>query len=105
MNGAHAHPIYQELTQAADADGEAGDVKWNFEKFLVSPDGKVVARFRPPVSPEDPLADRGDRGEPPRLIPPSRFGVAEGTVWRSGATPNRKVSVRVGNGGGGAGRL
>ncbi len=55
VNGQHAHPIYQELTQAADADGEAGDVKWNFEKFLVSPDGKVVARFRPPVSPEDPL--------------------------------------------------
>jgi glutathione peroxidase len=55
VNGQHAHPIYQELTQAADAEGEAGDVKWNFEKFLVSPDGKVVARFRPPVSPEDPL--------------------------------------------------
>ena len=55
VNGAHAHPIYRELTQVADADGEAGDVKWNFEKFLVSPEGKVVARFRPPVSPEDPL--------------------------------------------------
>ena len=55
VNGAHAHPIYQELTQTADADGEAGDVKWNFEKFLVAPDGKIVGRFRPPVSPEDPL--------------------------------------------------
>jgi glutathione peroxidase len=29
-------------------------VKWNFEKFLVSPDGKVVGRFRPQVTPEDP---------------------------------------------------
>ena len=55
VNGAHAHPIYQELTQAEDAEGKAGDVTWNFEKFLVSPSGKVVGRFRPPVSPEDPL--------------------------------------------------
>jgi glutathione peroxidase len=54
VNGAKAHPIYQELTQTADADGEAGDVKWNFEKFLVSPSGEVVGRFRPPVTPEDP---------------------------------------------------
>src|SRR3954449_1657878 len=41
VNGTHAHPIYQELTQTPDADGEAGDVKWNFEKFLVAPDGKI----------------------------------------------------------------
>ena len=54
VNGANAHPIYRELTQTADADGEAGDVKWNFEKFLVSPEGNVVARFRPQVTPEDP---------------------------------------------------
>ena len=54
VNGANAHPIYRELTRAADADGEAGDVKWNFEKFLVAPDGTVVGRFRPPVTPEDP---------------------------------------------------
>jgi glutathione peroxidase len=54
VNGAQQHPIYTELEQAADADGEAGDVKWNFEKFLVSPEGKVVGRFRPQVTPEDP---------------------------------------------------
>jgi glutathione peroxidase len=54
VNGANAHPIYQELTRTADADGEAGDVKWNFEKFLVAPDGSVVGRFRPTVTPEDP---------------------------------------------------
>jgi glutathione peroxidase len=53
VNGAQRHPIYAELTEAADADGEAGDVKWNFEKFLVAPDGKVVGRFRPQVTPED----------------------------------------------------
>ena len=54
VNGAQAHPVYQELTQAADAEGEAGDVKWNFEKFLVGPDGSVVERFRPQVTPDDP---------------------------------------------------
>jgi glutathione peroxidase len=54
VNGANQHPLYAELEQTADADGEAGDVKWNFEKFLVSPDGKVVGRFRPQITPEDP---------------------------------------------------
>jgi glutathione peroxidase len=54
VNGAKAHPIYRELTQTADGDGDAGDVKWNFEKFLVAPDGSVVGRFRPTVTPEDP---------------------------------------------------
>jgi glutathione peroxidase len=54
VNGDHQHPIYAELEQTADPDGEAGDVKWNFEKFLVAPDGSVVARFRPQVTPEDP---------------------------------------------------
>jgi glutathione peroxidase len=54
VNGQQRHPIYQELTQTADAEGEAGDITWNFEKFLVSPGGEVVARFRPPVAPEDP---------------------------------------------------
>ncbi len=54
VNGAQRHPLYQELTGTADASGEAGDVKWNFEMFLVSPDGAVVGRFRQPVAPEDP---------------------------------------------------
>jgi glutathione peroxidase len=54
VNGDNQHPIYAELEQTADADGEAGDVKWNFEKFLVGPEGNVVARFRPQVTPEDP---------------------------------------------------
>ena len=54
VNGANQHPLYAELEEQADADGEAGDVKWNFEKFLVSPEGKVVGRFRPQVTPEDP---------------------------------------------------
>ena len=54
VNGDNQHPIYAELEQQADAEGEAGDVKWNFEKFLVSPEGAVVARFRPQVTPDDP---------------------------------------------------
>ena len=52
VNGQARHPLYQELTAAADDKGEAGDVTWNFEKFLVAPGGKVVARFRPTVDPE-----------------------------------------------------
>jgi glutathione peroxidase len=54
VNGADRHPIYAELTESSDATGEAGDVTWNFEKFLVSPIGNIVGRFRPQVEPEDP---------------------------------------------------
>jgi glutathione peroxidase len=54
VNGPDRHPIYEELTALPDAEGEAGDIQWNFEKFLVSPDGKVLARFRPGTTPEDP---------------------------------------------------
>jgi glutathione peroxidase len=52
VNGARRHPLYRKLTEAADADGRAGDVQWNFEKFLVSPRGDVVGRFRPLVAPD-----------------------------------------------------
>lgn len=52
VNGEGRHPIYQVLTEAEDDDGQAGDVQWNFEKFLVSRDGRVVARFRPKTLPE-----------------------------------------------------
>jgi glutathione peroxidase len=54
VNGAGRHPIYQQLTGVADAEGEAGDIQWNFEKFLVSPDGKILARFRPMTTPDAP---------------------------------------------------
>jgi glutathione peroxidase len=54
VNGAGAHPIYQRLTATADATGEAGDVQWNFEKFLLDPSGQVIARFRPPTQPDAP---------------------------------------------------
>jgi glutathione peroxidase len=52
VNGPTRHPLYEELTQAADADGQAGDIQWNFEKFLVDPAGGVVGRFRPMTAPE-----------------------------------------------------
>jgi glutathione peroxidase len=54
VKGEDQHPVYAVLTELADDDGNAGDVIWNFEKFLVSPDGDVVRRFRPNVLPEDP---------------------------------------------------
>ncbi|MCQ4117865.1 glutathione peroxidase [Rhodococcus tibetensis] len=54
VNGENRHPLYEELTKAADAEGEAGDVQWNFEKFLVAPDGTVVNRFRPRTEPDAP---------------------------------------------------
>jgi glutathione peroxidase len=53
VNGEGRHPVYQELTEVEDAKGEAGDIQWNFEKFLLDPDGAVVARFRPMTTPED----------------------------------------------------
>jgi len=53
VNGENRHPVYELLTEKPDAEGKAGDVVWNFEKFLISPDGEVVERFRPLVKPED----------------------------------------------------
>ena len=52
VNGEGRHPLYETLTAVPDAAGEAGDITWNFEKFLVAPGGEVVARFRPQVEPE-----------------------------------------------------
>jgi len=53
VNGPGRHDLYSLLTATPDASGEAGDVAWNFEKFLVGRDGEVRGRFRPPVTPED----------------------------------------------------
>ncbi|MDX2704715.1 glutathione peroxidase [Streptomyces sp. NPDC001902] len=52
VNGEQRHPLYAALTETADAEGQAGDVQWNFEKFLVGGDGQVVGRFRPRTEPE-----------------------------------------------------
>ncbi|MGB8790635.1 MAG: glutathione peroxidase, partial [Mycobacterium sp.] len=54
VNGPGRHPLYAELTKTPDADGQAGDVQWNFEKFLIAPGGDVVSRFRPRTVPDAP---------------------------------------------------
>jgi glutathione peroxidase len=54
VNGDNRHPIYQDLTQVADAEGKSGDISWNFEKFLISPAGEIVARYGPMTAPDDP---------------------------------------------------
>jgi glutathione peroxidase len=54
VNGDDRHPLYAELTQISDDSGEAGDIQWNFEKFLLAPGGRVVNRFRPRTAPDAP---------------------------------------------------
>ncbi|GAA2352666.1 glutathione peroxidase [Streptomyces cuspidosporus] len=66
VNGEGRHPLYAELTKAEDASGEAGDIQWNFEKFLVSPRGEVVARFRPRTEPEAAEVVAGIEAQLPR---------------------------------------
>jgi len=53
VNGDGRHPVYAKLTGSPDAEGYTGDIRWNFEKFLVGSDGSVLARFAPQVEPED----------------------------------------------------
>ncbi|MFG3198996.1 glutathione peroxidase [Streptomyces sp. NPDC048208] len=52
VNGDGRHPLYDRLTGFADAEGHTGDIRWNFEKFLIGRDGRVVARFAPQTEPE-----------------------------------------------------
>jgi glutathione peroxidase len=54
VNGSDRHPLFDELTTHADAAGHVGDVRWNFEKWLLSADGRVIGRFSPQVEPDDP---------------------------------------------------
>ncbi|MFF9059957.1 glutathione peroxidase [Streptomyces sp. NPDC014882] len=54
VNGDGRHALYERLVEFADAEGHSGDVRWNFEKFLVGRDGAVVARFSPQTEPESP---------------------------------------------------
>ncbi|MFF2654602.1 glutathione peroxidase [Streptomyces sp. NPDC058045] len=53
VNGPDRHDLYRRLVPHADAEGHTGDVRWNFEKFLIGPDGSVVARFAPQTEPDD----------------------------------------------------
>jgi len=54
VNGDNRHALYNTLTSVADAEGVDGDIRWNFEKFLVARDGSIVARFHPKTAPDAP---------------------------------------------------
>ena len=54
VNGSGRHRLYAALTEVADAEGNAGDIQWNFEKFLVAPGGQSIVRFRPTTEPRAP---------------------------------------------------
>lgn len=54
VKGPNQDPLYALLSQTPDDAGKAGNVSWNFEKFLLARDGKVARRFRSRVTPEDP---------------------------------------------------
>ena len=54
VKGDKQHPLYAILTETPDDEGKAGNVKWNFEKFLIGRDGRPVRRFRSKVVPENP---------------------------------------------------
>jgi glutathione peroxidase len=54
VNGDARHPLYQALVETPDAEGVIGDIRWNFEKFLIGPDGTILGRFSPRVVPDSP---------------------------------------------------
>ena len=85
VNGDDRHEIYRALVETPNEKGEAGDVTWNFEKFLVDGAGSVVARFSPARRPRRPAARRRDRG-PARLTP-----FALGPVTKTTARRETKV--------------
>lgn len=66
VNGDGRHPLYAWLNEYPDVDGIAGDVQWNFEKFLVSPAGALVGRFRSALEPEDPTLIAAIEAQLPR---------------------------------------
>src|SRR5581483_6821770 len=54
VNGEQRDPIFRVLTETPDSEGQAGDIQWNFEKFVVGSEGRVLGRFRPLVEPDAP---------------------------------------------------
>ena len=53
VNGSSRHALYEKLTPVQDGEGHSGDIRWNFEKFLVGKDGSIITRFGPMVAPDD----------------------------------------------------
>lgn len=95
VNGPGRHELFQRLVETPDADGAAGDVRWNFEKFLVRPDGTVAARFRPltdPLAPELVAAVESllPAGSTPTVAasPPEPAAEPESTEWSPSAWPD-----------------
>jgi glutathione peroxidase len=54
VNGDDKHPLYEQLQDTPDGEGHTGEIRWNFEKFLIGRDGEIIARFSPLVTPEAP---------------------------------------------------
>ncbi|MEZ5239264.1 MAG: glutathione peroxidase [Microthrixaceae bacterium] len=54
VNGDGRHELYEQLVDTPDGGGHTGDIRWNFEKFLIGRDGTVIARFDPMTAPDDP---------------------------------------------------
>jgi glutathione peroxidase len=54
VNGDKAAPLYKKLTATETKPAGKGDISWNFEKFLIGKDGKVIARFAPKTAPDAP---------------------------------------------------
>ena len=54
VNGENAHPLYSSLRSVSDGEGYSGDIRWNFEKFVIGRDGSIVARFHPKTQPDAP---------------------------------------------------
>ncbi len=81
VNGRRRPALFEWLTETPDADGRAGEIEWNFEKFLVARDGRVTARFRPPVEPESDeivAAIEAALGEPTtRTVPAAEVKVGD----------------------------
>src|SRR4029450_5971996 len=65
VNGDGRHALYQQLVDIPDPEGHTGDIRWNFEKFLVAPGGEIVARFNPMVDPTSrEISDAVEKGVP-----------------------------------------
>ena len=72
VNGDGRHPLYQQLTPKADAEGHTGDIRWNFEKFLVGRDGEVIAALLADGRARERRHRRRHRKSPRQLAPDAR---------------------------------